>query len=260
MTPTTNQLAPNSRIKLGIDPTADSLHLGHLVLLRKLRQLQEQGHTAVLVIGDFTATIGDPTGRKQSRPATTQADIDRNSAILVEQAKQFLLRDRLEVHFNSTWLAPMTTEELLKLANQFSVKQLIERRDFQQRQISVAEMLYPLMQGLDSAHLNINVELGGIDQKLNILTGRKLQKLLGQEPQIAMLMPILPGRNGKKMSKSGGNAILLSTPKAELWDQLRSTSDALVPTFFALLTDIEALPADPVERQVLLANEILRQL
>jgi tyrosyl-tRNA synthetase len=255
------------RIKLGIDPTSNTLHLGHFVLLRKLRKFQEQGHIAVLVIGDFTASIGDPTGKNQSRKSLTQEEIKANTTALLEQIKPLLLPDNLEIHFNSEWLGKMNTTELFNLLAQLSANQLLNKKDFSDRltngnRLGLNEMLYPVLQGLDSVHLRSDVELGGNDQLFNINMGRTLQELNGQPKQSLILMPILPALKGKeKMSKSLNNGILLNLNQQEMFSRLHQVSDENLDLFLTLLTDIDPqLMTDPHQKQKALATAVIEQL
>jgi len=201
------------KVKLGCDPTRPDLHLGHSVILRKLRQFQDLGHEAILIIGDFTALIGDPTGQNETRPALTEDEIKENAETYLDQATKILDPDATTIVYNSDWLGNMHFQDIIKLTSKLTVARIIERDDFSNRfknnePISLHEFLYPLAQGQDSVHLNSDVELGGTDQKFNLLVGRDLQKDAGQDPQIALLMPLLVGTDGtKKMSKSYDNYI-----------------------------------------------------
>ena len=199
------------RIKLGCDPTRPDLHLGHSVILRKLRQFQDLGHHAILIIGDFTAMIGDPSGQNKTRPSLTQEEIAENGRSYFEQASKILDKEKTEIVYNSEWLGPMSFADVIRLSSRYTVARMLERDDFTNRYnsnepISLHEFLYPLAQGMDSVHLQSDVELGGTDQKFNLLVGRQLQKEYDLEPQICLMMPLLVGTEGaNKMSKSYDN-------------------------------------------------------
>jgi tyrosyl-tRNA synthetase len=230
------------RVKLGIDPTASDIHLGFAVVLRKLRQFQEHGHTAVLILGDFTAQVGDPSGRSATRPRLSAEEIDAHAATYVDQIQQILLPEPLEVRRNSEWLATMGIEDVLRLTARTTVARMLERNDFAQRYasgspISVMELLYPLLQGWDSVMVQADVELGGTDQLFNVLVGRQLQEQEGQEPQVVMTLPLLEGfTGGEKMSKSLGNYVGVTEPPAEMFGKLMRVPDDLMPQYFALTT------------------------
>ncbi len=234
------------RVKLGMDPTAPDLTLGHTVVLRKLREFQDFGHRAVLIIGDYTALIGDPTGRSKARPTLTRDEVDRNANTYLEQAGKVLdlSDDKLEVRRNSEWLSRMTCADVIKLMSQMTVARMLERDTFAERQatgkeIYLHELLYPLMQARDSVAIESDVELGGTDQTFNNLCGRDLQRDAGQPPQIVMVMPILVGTDGKeKMSKSMGNYVAVTDPPAEMFGKLMSVPDGLMRNYFELLTDV----------------------
>ncbi len=234
------------RVKLGMDPTAPDIHLGHSVVLRKMRQFQDMGHRAVLIIGDFTARIGDPTGRSKTRPVLTEEEIYHNAQTYMEQAGRILdLSDeKFEVRRNSEWLSEMNFADVLRLAAGMTVGQMLKREDFRKRfesetPIGVHEFMYPLMQGWDSVRIRSDVELGGTDQTYNNLVGRDLQERDGQEPQIVMIMPILRGTDGvKKMSKSLGNYIGVNDPPRDFFGKTMSIPDELMPEWFTLLTDV----------------------
>lgn len=236
------------RIKLGCDPTRPDLHLGHSVILRKLRQFQDLGHEAILIIGDFTALIGDPTGQNGTRPALSREEIEENASTYLDQATQILDESQTSIVYNSGWLGTMGFEDVIKLSSKLTVAQMIERDDFSNRYnnnepISLHEFLYPLAQGQDSVHLHSDVELGGTDQKFNLLVGRQLQKDDGQEPQIALMMPLLVGTDGtKKMSKSYDNYIGITESANDMYGKVLSIPDSLIYPWFELLTDI------PVDR------------
>ena len=230
------------RIKLGIDPTASDIHLGFAVVLRKLRQFQELGHTAVLIVGDFTAQLGDPSGRSVTRPPLSKAEVEDHARTYVEQVRQILLPEPLEVRRNSEWLATMGIDDVLRLSARTTVARLLERDDFATRYrdgrpISVSEFLYPLLQGWDSVMVRADVELGGTDQLFNNLMGRSLQEQEGQEGQVVLTLPLLEGLDGvQKMSKSLGNYVGITEPPGEQFGKLMSLPDPLMPRYFALAT------------------------
>ena len=233
------------RVKLGLDPTAPDVHLGHTVVLRKLREFQDRGHVVVLIIGDYTARVGDPSGRSSTRPVLSGAQIDANARTYVEQAAKVLDADRVELRHNSEWL-DMRMEELFALTRTTTVAQLLERDDFAKRYaarepISILELLYPLMQAYDSVAVKADVELGGTDQKFNLLLGRDVQRAYGIAEQVALTMPILPGVDGtRKMSKSLGNHIGVSEPPAEMYGKTLSVPDDAMPGWYRLLLGEEA--------------------
>jgi len=260
------------RVKLGVDPTAPDIHLGHTVVLRKLRQFQDLGHTAVLIIGDYTAMVGDPSGRSKTRPVLTYADVEANANTYVEQVSTVLRSDRLEVVRNGDWFRKMTFLQVLQLASKTTVARMLERDDFATRYaagspISVHEFLYCLMQGQDSIAVKADVELGGTDQTFNLLVGRKLMADAGLEPQVCITTPILPGLDGsEKMSKSLGNHIGVTDPPSGpdgMFGKLMSIPDALMRDYFILLTDLPLDEADsilaghPRDAKVRLATEIV---
>lgn len=230
------------KVKLGMDPTAPDLHLGHAVVLSKLREFQDLGHQAILVIGDFTAQIGDPTGKSKTRPPLTIDQIQHNQETYLAQAGKILNTDTLQVVYNSSWLGALSTAEFVKLCAKVTLARLIEREDFAKRMhdqtpIGFHELLYPLMQGYDSVALEADIELGGTDQTFNLLMGRFLQEQYGQEPQVVLTVPLLEGLDGvQKMSKSLGNAIGIAEPAADAFGKLMSVSDTLMWRYFALLT------------------------
>lgn len=243
------------RIKAGFDPTAPDLHLGHTVLMRKLKHFQDLGHQVIFLVGDFTALIGDPTGRSATRKPLTREEITRNAKTYTDQVFRILDREKTEVRFNSEWLDRLGFEGVIRLAAKFTVSQMLEREDFHKRfqeeqPISLHELLYPLMQGYDSVALKADVELGGTDQKFNLLAGRELQRDFGQQPQIVLMTPIIEGLDGvQKMSKSLGNAIGVHEPPQEMYGKLMSISDDLMWRYWTLLTDlrqseIERMQAD----------------
>jgi len=230
------------RIKAGFDPTAPDLHLGHCVLLKKLREFQNLGHTVLFLIGDFTAMIGDPSGRSETRPPLTEAEVKQNAETYERQVFKILDRDKTEVVFNSAWLVSMTAAELLKLSTLENVARMLERDDFDKRyksgvSISINEFLYPLIQAYDSAQIKADVELGGTDQTFNILLGRDVQRSFKQDPQVAILLPILEGLDGvRKMSKSLGNYIAVEDSAVDIFGKVMSVSDDLMWRYYELLT------------------------
>ena len=232
------------RVKAGFDPTAPDLHLGHTVLLRKLKHFQDLGHTVIFLIGDFTGMIGDPTGRSVTRPPLSREDILKNSESYKAQVFRILHPEKTEVRFNSEWFSKVTAEGLIRLASKYTVSQMLEREDFHKRfqeekPIAVHELLYPLAQGYDSVELGADVELGGTDQKFNLLVGRELQRAYGQPSQVVLTMPILEGLDGvQKMSKSLGNAVGIHEPPLEMYGKIMSVSDAMMWRYYELLTDL----------------------
>lgn len=234
------------RVKAGFDPTSPNLHLGHTVLLRKLKHFQDLGHFVLFLIGDFTGMIGDPTGRSATRPPLTRDEVAANAETYKAQVFKILDQSKTIVRFNSTWLSMLTPEEMIKLCSRYSVARILERDDFSKRfkgglPISVHELLYPLFQGYDSVALKADVELGGTDQKFNLLVGRELQRDYGQTSQVVMTMPILEGTDGvQKMSKSLNNAIGLTETPKEMFGRIMSISDDLMYRYFELLTDLSA--------------------
>lgn len=239
------------RIKLGCDPTRPDLHLGHSVILRKMRQFQDLGHHIILIIGDFTALIGDPTGQNKTRPSLSAEEIKENAATYLDQAGKILNRDKTEIVYNADWLGPVTFEGVIKLSSKLTVARMIERDDFSKRfknnePISLHEFLYPLAQGQDSVHLKSDVELGGTDQKFNLLVGRDLQRDAGQDPQVCLMMPLLEGTDGTlKMSKSYDNYIGISEEPNDMYGKVLSIPDDLIYRYYELVTDVptEELPA-----------------
>ena len=232
------------RIKLGCDPTRPDLHLGHSVILRKLRQFQDLGHHIILIIGDFTALIGDPTGQNKTRPSLTEKEIKENAKTYLDQAGKILDREKTEIVYNSDWLRPMRFEDVIKLSSKMTVARMIERDDFSNRfnnneSISLHEFLYPLAQGQDSVHLRSDVELGGTDQKFNLLVGRDLQKDDSQNPQVCLMMPLLVGTDGSmKMSKTYDNYIGIDEPENDMYGKVLSIPDVLIYSYFELVTDV----------------------
>ena len=240
------------KIKFGVDPTRPDLHLGHAVPLRKLRQFQDLGHTAILLIGDFTALVGDPSARDITRPQLSVEEVRENAETYAEQAFHILDKEKTVLDYNSRWLAPMTFEELLRLTAHFTVARLLEREDFSKRYaenapIGLHEFLYPVMQAYDSVALEADVEIGGTDQIFNLLAGRELQKALGQEPQTVLTLPILVGLDGeKKMSKSLGNQVGLTDQPEEMFGKMMSMSDELMPEYFRLASGMGPYEIDEI--------------
>ncbi len=262
------------RIKAGFDPTAPDLHLGHTVILTKMRQLQELGHHIMFLIGDFTGMIGDPSGKNTTRPPLTPEQVQQNAQTYAEQVFKILDREKTEICFNSTWLGALGADGMLKLAASTTVARMLERDDFDKRfrsqqPISIHEFLYPLMQGYDSVAMQCDIELGGTDQKFNLLMGRMLQQQHGQAPQCVIMMPLLEGLDGvNKMSKSLGNYIGIAEPANEIFGKIMSVSDTLMWRYFELLSlrpvaEIEQFKADvaggrnPRDIKVLLAQELV---
>ncbi|MEQ8173426.1 MAG: tyrosine--tRNA ligase [Syntrophomonadaceae bacterium] len=235
------------RIKLGLDPTAPDIHLGHTVVLNKLRQFQDLGHEVHLIIGDFTGRIGDPSGKSETRKQLTEEEVIANAATYKEQIFKVLDAERTIIHFNSEWLMPLNLVDVLNLAGKYTVARMLERDDFSKRYkeglpIGIHEFMYPLMQGYDSVELKSDVELGGTDQKFNLLVGRNLQKEYGMEPQVALMMPILEGTDGvQKMSKSLGNYIGVNDEAYEMFGKTMSIPDTLIIRYFELLTRVSLM-------------------
>jgi tyrosyl-tRNA synthetase len=262
------------RVKLGLDPTAPDLHLGHTVVLNKLRQLQDLGHQVIFLIGDFTSMIGDPSGRNATRPPLTREQVEENAATYFKQASLVLDAQRTEIRYNSEWCDALGARGMIQLASRYTVARMMERDDFTKRYksgtpISVHEFLYPLMQGYDSVALKSDIELGGTDQKFNLLVGRELQKEYGQEPQCILTMPLLEGLDGvDKMSKSKNNYIGITEPANTMFGKLMSISDEMMWKYFTLLSlrpmaELDALRAEvaggrnPRDAKVALAQEIV---
>ena len=263
------------RIKAGFDPTAPDLHLGHTVLMQKMRHFQDLGHQVIFLIGDFTGMIGDPTGRSETRKALTIEEVQENAVTYQEQTFKILDPDRTEIDFNSRWMKEMTAQGLIELGALYSVARMLERDDFrkrytEQRHISIHEFLYPLIQGYDSVALKADVELGGTDQKFNLLVGRDLQRAYGQEPQVVITMPLLEGTDGvRKMSKTYDNYIGVTDPAGEIYGKIMSISDELMLKYYELLSSIsleelEGLKKEmkdgkthPMENKRALAREIV---
>ena len=262
------------RVKLGLDPTAPDIHLGHTVVLNKMRQLQNLGHTVIFLIGDFTSMIGDPSGRNSTRPPLTREQIEENARTYYAQASLVLDPARTEIRYNSEWCDPLGARGMIQLASRYTVARMMERDDFTKRfkagvPISVHEFLYPLMQGYDSVALKSDLELGGTDQKFNLLVGRELQKEYGQEPQCILTMPLLEGTDGvEKMSKSKNNYIGIGEPPESIFGKIMSISDTMMWKYFELLSfrsieEIASLRAEieagrnPRDAKVMLGQEIV---
>ena len=254
------------RVKAGFDPTAPDLHLGHTVLIHKLKHFQDLGHEVVFLIGDFTGMIGDPTGVSETRKPLTKEEVRQNAKTYERQIYKILDPERTIIDFNSRWMNRMTAEQLIHLSAHYSMARMLERDDFQkryrdQKPISIHEFLYPLIQGYDSVALEADVELGGTDQKFNLLVGRELQRAYGQSPQVVLTMPLLEGTDGvRKMSKSLGNYIALEDPPEEMFGKLMSISDTLMWRYYELLTteDLDSVKAmHPMEAKLNLASTIV---
>src|SRR5437588_10809134 len=243
------------RVKAGFDPTAPDLHLGHSVLLRKLKHFQDMGHTVIFLIGDFTGMIGDPTGRSATRPPLSSEEISRNAETYKAQVFKILDAKKTVVDFNRRWFAKFTADDFIRLSAQYTVSQMLEREDFHQRfkqekPISVHELLYPLEEGYDSVAVEADVELGGTDQKFNLLVGRELQRSYGQESQVVLTTPILEGLDGvQKMSKSLGNAIGIDEPPLEMYGKIMSISDEMMWRYYELLTDVQVADIEKMKRE-----------
>jgi tyrosyl-tRNA synthetase len=244
------------RVKLGMDPTAPDLHLGHTVVLRKLKHFQDLGHTAIFLIGDFTGMIGDPTGRSVTRPPLTREQIEQNAETYKAQVFKILDPLKTVVDFNRRWMGQFSADDFVRLMAKYTVSQLLEREDFHKRfqdekPISVHELLYPLVQGYDSVALEADVELGGTDQKFNLLVGRELQRAYGQESQVVLTTPILEGLDGvQKMSKSFGNAIGIHEPPLEMYGKIMSISDEMMWRYYELLTDVQVADIEKMRREL----------
>jgi tyrosyl-tRNA synthetase len=243
------------RVKLGMDPTAPDLHLGHTVVLRKLKHFQDLGHTAIFLIGDFTGMIGDPTGRSVTRPPLTREQIEENAETYKAQVFKILDPQKTVIDFNRHWMGAFTSDDFVRLMAKYTVSQLLEREDFHKRfqeekPISVHELLYPLVQGYDSVALEADVELGGTDQKFNLLVGRELQRAYGQESQVVLTTPILEGLDGvQKMSKSLGNAIGIHEVPLEMYGKVMSISDEMMWRYYELLTDVSVAEIEKMKRE-----------
>ena len=251
------------RVKLGVDPTSADLHLGHTIILRKLRDFQELGHQAVLIIGDFTALIGDPSGRSATRPTITREEVDRNAATYREQAFKILDQSKTEIVYNGSWLGKLSFEDVIRLNGNVTLQQLLQREDFRDRikneqPIHAHEIQYPIMQAYDSVMVKADVELGGTDQLFNILLGRDLQRMNGQPEQIVLLTPILEGLDGKQKMSNSRNYVALNDPPAEMFGKLMSISDELMARYYLLLLSRELPKGEhPLEAKKHLAAEIV---
>ena len=263
------------RVKLGVDPTAPDLHLGHTVVLRKLKHFQDLGHTAIFLVGDFTAMVGDPTGQSETRPPLSREQVDANAETYLEQVYKILGREQTEVRYNSDWLGKLASHEIVRLCGHYRLARMLEREDFRSRlagnlPISVHELLYPLFQAYDSVALEADVELGATEQKFNLLVGRDIQREYGQPSQVALTMPILVGLDGqRKMSKSLGNYVGITEPPSEMFGKLMSISDDMMWPYFDLLTDrtpeevallrthVQSGSAHPMDVKMSLAQEII---
>src|SRR6266536_3730765 len=243
------------RVKLGMDPTAPDLHLGHTVVLRKLKHFQDLGHTAIFLIGDFTGMIGDPTGRSATRPPLSRERIEQNAETYKAQVFKILSAEKTVIDFNSRWFSKFSAEDFIRLTAKYTVSQMLEREDFHKRfqeekPIAMHELLYPLAQGYDSVALEADVELGGTDQKFNLLMGREMQRMNGQESQVVLTMPILEGLDGvQKMSKSLGNAIGINEPPLEIYGKIMSISDDMMWRYYELLTDVQIADIEKMKRE-----------
>ncbi len=244
------------KVKLGMDPTAPDIHLGHTVVLHKMRQLQELGHEAVLILGDFTGRIGDPSGRSETRRQLTDGEIKKNVATYKQQVGKIIDLERARLVYNSSWLGALTFSEVIALAAKYTVARMLERDDFERRYkdgipIGIHEFMYPLMQGYDSVVLKADIELGGTDQKFNLMVGRDLQREFGYEPQVAITMPILEGLDGvQKMSKSLGNYIGISEPPGEIYGKAMSITDQLIVRYFQLVTPLTNEEIEKIKDQL----------
>src|SRR5436853_7352251 len=244
------------RVKAGFDPTAPALHLGHTVLIRKLKHFQDMGHTVIFLIGDFTGMIGDPTGRSATRPPLSPEEIARNAETYKTQVFKILDGKKTVVDFNRRWFAKFTADDFVRLAAKYTVSQMLEREDFHKRfqeekPIAVHELLYPLAQGYDSVALEADVELGGTDQKFNLLVGRELQRAYGQPSQVVLTTPILEGLDGvQKMSKSFGNAVGIHEPPLEMYGKIMSISDEMMWRYYELLTDMSLAEIGNMKQEV----------
>ncbi len=242
------------RVKLGVDPSRPDLHLGHMVVLRKLRQFQDLGHHVILIIGDFTGMIGDPSGRNEMRPMLTEEEVKENAKSYAEQAFKVLDPEKTELRYNSEWLGKMSFADVIRLAAKYTVARMLERDDFSRRfkegiPISISEFLYPLAQAMDSVAINADVELGGTDQLFNLLVGRKIMEEYGLKPQIVMTMPIIEGTDGKqKMSKSLGNYIAFNDTPKDMFGKLMSIPDYLITKYMRLLTDVSREKIEEYEK------------
>jgi tyrosyl-tRNA synthetase len=260
------------RVKLGLDPTAPDLHVGHLVVLDALRSFQDEGHTVVLIIGDYTALIGDPSGRSETRPVLTPEQVDANAKTYFDQAFLVLDRNQIEVRHNSEWLAPLTAADILRLMGKATLQQVLQREDFADRlkqgaAIGAHEILYPFNQAYDSVAVEADVEIGGTDQLFNLLFGREIQKAYGQEPQDIAVFPLLEGTDGvQKMSKSLGNYIGINEPPEQIYGKTMSIPDALIEKYVRLISGLEAkqqvevLARKPRDAKAALARQLVKRL
>jgi tyrosyl-tRNA synthetase len=260
------------RVKLGLDPTAPDLHVGHLVVLDALRSFQDDGHIVVLIIGDYTALIGDPSGRSETRPVLSREQVEANAKTYFDQAFLVLDRNRTEVHYNSEWLAPLTAADILRLLGKATLQQVLQREDFADRlkqgaAIGAHEILYPFNQAYDSVAVKADVEIGGTDQLFNLLFGREIQKAYGQEPQDIAVFPLLEGTDGvQKMSKSLGNYIGISEPPEEIYGKTMSIPDALIEKYVRLISGFdpkqqaEVLAMKPRDAKAALARQLVKRL
>ncbi len=248
------------RVKAGFDPTAPDLHLGHTVVMQKLKQFQDLGHTVVFLIGDFTARIGDPSGRSTARPPLTSDQIAENLKTYIDQAAKILDPDKVELRYNSEWLGKMSFMEVVNLASHYTMARMMERDDFRKRftagdPLGLHEFLYPLMQGYDSVAIEADVELGGTDQIFNLLVGRDLQRAYGKEPQVVLTMPLLVGTDGvQKMSKSYGNSIGIADAPREMFGKIMSISDDLMWTYYDLLSDLSIEEIEELKEKVMVGD------
>lgn len=244
------------RVKLGVDPSRPDLHLGHAVVLRKLKEFQDLGHHVILIIGDFTARIGDPSGRNSTRPMLSEEEVKKNANTYAEQAFKILDREKTEIRFNAEWLEKMNFADVISLAGKYTVARMLERDDFAKRlkegiPISISEFLYPLAQAYDSVAIQADVELGGTDQLFNLLVGRKIQEEYDQKPQIVLTMPIIEGTDGKlKMSKSYGNYVAFNDEPSEMYGKIMSIPDELITKYMRLLTDIPEKDIENYEKMM----------
>ncbi len=253
------------RVKLGIDPTAPDIHLGFAVVLKKLREFQDLGHTAVLVIGDYTARVGDPSGRSKTRPILSPEQIGENTRTYLDQAYLILDKERTEIRYNSEWLAPLSMADIINLTRATTVARILERDDFAKRYasgspISLTELLYPLMQAYDSVAIDAGVELGGTDQLYNLLMGRHVMEYFGKRPQCVLTTPLLVGTDGKiKMSKSVGNYIGITEPPEDMFGKVMSIPDEIMPDYYSLLLERPMPEAEPVEQKRTLARSLVKE-
>jgi len=263
------------RVKLGVDPTAPDLHLGHTVVLRKLKHFQDLGHTAIFLVGDFTAMVGDPTGQSETRPPLTREQVDANAKTYLEQVYKILNKENTEVRYNSEWLGKLSGHDMIRLCAHYRLARMLEREDFRSRlagnlPIAIHELLYPLLQAYDSVALQADVELGATEQKFNLLVGREIQREYGQPSQVALTMPILVGLDGqRKMSKSLGNYVGITEPPSEMFGKLMSISDDMMWPYFDLVTDhtpeeiaaltgkVKSGATHPMDAKMALAQEIV---